>query len=70
MQDKVIDQIEDTIENSSIWEQFMGFLNYNVYTYTIKDGSGIETGVLKVKSVLLVLIILILTTYFYALHEI
>ncbi|GAL64880.1 mechanosensitive ion channel family protein [Algibacter lectus] len=64
MQDKVIDQIEDTIENSSIWEQFMGFLNYNVYTYTIKDGSGIETGVLKVKSVLLVLIILILTTYF------
>ncbi|WP_158844384.1 mechanosensitive ion channel family protein [Algibacter sp. L1A34] len=64
MQDQVIDKIEDTIGNSSIWEQFMSFLNYNIYTYTITDGSGIETGVLKVKSVLLVIIILIATTYF------
>ncbi|WP_147678574.1 mechanosensitive ion channel family protein [Algibacter pacificus] len=64
MQDKVIDKLEDTLEQSSLWEQFMGFLNYNVYTYTITDGSGVETGVLKVKSILAVIIILITTTYF------
>lgn len=64
MQDQVIDKIEDTIQNSSLWEQFMAFLNFNVYTYTIADGSGVETGELKVKSILLVVILLILTTYF------
>jgi small-conductance mechanosensitive channel len=64
MQDQVIDKLEDTLQNSSLWEQFMAFLNFNVYTYTITDGSGVETGVLKVKSILLVIIILILTTYF------
>lgn len=64
MQDKVIDKLEDTLEQSSLWEQFMGFLNYNVYTYTITDGSGVETGVLKIKSILAVILILIATTYF------
>jgi small-conductance mechanosensitive channel len=64
MQDQVIDKLEDTIQNSSFWEQFMEFLNFNIYTYTISDGSGIETGMLKVKSVLLIIIILIATTYF------
>jgi len=63
MQDKVIDKIEDTLEQSSIWEQVMEFLNYNVYTYTITDGSGVETGELKVISILAVIIILIVTTY-------
>ena len=63
MQDRVIDKIEDTIGNSSLWEQLMEFLNYNLYTYTITDGSGVETDVLKVKSVLLIIIILIATTY-------
>lgn len=70
MQEKVTDKIENVVEEvgeviaeSSLWEQFVYFLNYPLYSFT--NDKGIETGVdLKVKYVLLVIAILILTTYF------
>ncbi|AUC80683.1 mechanosensitive ion channel family protein [Lacinutrix sp. Bg11-31] len=68
MQEKVKDQIEDTVEElgeaiteSSIWEKFVDFLNFKLHTFT--DGNGLETGALKVKYFLLIIVILIFTTY-------
>lgn len=69
MQDKVAEQIEkkvevleDVIIESSIWEKFVDFLNFKIYSFT--DAKGLETGEsIKVKYVLLVVLILILTTY-------
>ncbi|AEH00105.1 mechanosensitive ion channel family protein [Lacinutrix sp. 5H-3-7-4] len=68
MQEKVTDKIEkevekvgDVIVESSLWEKFVEFLNYKIYTFTGEDGA--ETGFLKVKYILLVILILMVTTY-------
>jgi small-conductance mechanosensitive channel len=68
MQENVTDQIGDTVEEvsdviteSSIWESFVEFLNHVLYTY--KNADGATTGELKVKYILLVILILILTTF-------
>ncbi|MEJ6793081.1 MAG: mechanosensitive ion channel [Lacinutrix sp.] len=68
MQEKVTDKIEkevekvgDVIADSSLWEKFVDFLNYPLYKFTGEN--GLETGVLKVKYLLLILLVLILTTY-------
>lgn len=68
MQEKVKDTIEATVEEvgeaiteSSIWEKLIDFLNYSIYTFTGEKGEA--TGILKVKYLLLVLAVLILTTY-------
>jgi len=68
MQENVKNQIENTVEEvgdaiteSSIWGKFLEFLNYKIYSFAGED--GIVTGVLKVKYVLLVIAILITTTY-------
>lgn len=71
MQDQVkehienkFEQVEDVIIDSSLWEKFIDFLNYNLYTFTeLVGGEEKVTGVIKVKYVLLILVILILTTY-------
>ncbi|APY00864.1 mechanosensitive ion channel-like protein [Lacinutrix venerupis] len=68
MQDKVKDKIENTVEEvgeviaeSSAWETFIDFLNKVLYTF--KDVDGKTTGELKVKYILLLILVLILTTY-------
>ena len=68
MQDKVKDKIEATVEGfeeviteSSIWEKFVEFLNYSLHIFT--DSNGAKTGDLKVKYILLLIVVLILTTY-------
>ena len=69
MQEQVKDKIEDTIEGvgeviaeSSIWMKFVEFLNYKLLVFT--DSKGLETGFIKIKYVLLILTVLITTTYF------
>ena len=68
MQEKVTDKIGDTVENledvitdNSVWEKLVDFLNYPLYSFTGEN--GVETGILKVKYILLVIVVLILTTY-------
>lgn len=64
MQDKVVDKIEEiegAITESTLWEKFTEFLNYKLYTFT--DNQDNITGVLKVKYLLIVIFVLILTTY-------
>jgi len=68
MQDKVKDQIEETVEGigdviteSNIWEKFVEFLNVSLYEFT--DDKGLTTGVIKVKYIILIILILIITTY-------
>lgn len=68
MQDKVKNSIEDTVDevsdaitDTTLWESFVAFLNHVLYTF--KSADGTITGELKVKYILLVLLILILTTY-------
>ncbi|WP_452222960.1 mechanosensitive ion channel family protein [Lacinutrix chionoecetis] len=68
MQDNVTDKIGETVEevgeaitDSSLWEKFLEFLNYSFYTFKNADDS--VTGELKVKYILLVILILIFTTY-------
>ncbi|MDN3666462.1 mechanosensitive ion channel family protein [Algibacter miyuki] len=61
MQEGTLEHIEETIENSSLWEQIVTFLNYKVITLT--DTDGYETGVLTVRFILIVISILVITTF-------
>ena len=56
-----LEKIEEAITDSTLWEKFIEFLNYRLFTFT--DNQENITGVLKVKYILLVLLIFILTTY-------
>ncbi|WP_281847883.1 mechanosensitive ion channel family protein [Olleya namhaensis] len=65
---KVADKIEEGVEkmgdaivDSSAWEKLVEFLNIKIYTFT--DNQDQITGVLKVKYLLLVILVLLLTTY-------
>ncbi len=68
MQDNVTDKIEkevgkvsDVITDTNAWGKFIEFLNYKIYEFTNDDGGA--GAVIKVKYVLLVIAILIVTTY-------
>jgi len=68
MQEKVKDKIEDTVEEvgeaiieSTIWENIISFLNIKIYTFT--DDNGIITSSIKIKYILLLLAVIIITTY-------
>tara|TARA_R110002111_G_scaffold230245_1_gene291428 strand:- start:12 stop:989 length:978 start_codon:yes stop_codon:yes gene_type:complete len=71
MQDQVkknienkVEHVGDVITDSSLWEKIVDFLNYNIYTFTeVVGGEEKITSVIKVKYVLLILVILIFTTY-------
>lgn len=71
MQDQVkknienkVEHVGDVITDSSLWEKSVDFLNYNIYTFTeVVGGEEKITSVIKVKYVLLILVILIFTTY-------
>ncbi|SFJ04415.1 mechanosensitive ion channel family protein [Olleya namhaensis] len=65
---KVADKIEEGVEkmgdaivDSSAWEKLVEFLNIKIYTFT--DNQDQITGILKVKYLLLVILVLLLTTY-------
>ncbi len=59
--EKEVEKVGDAIVESSAWETFLDFLNYKLYTFT--DVKGLETSVIRVKYVLLVIIVLLLTSY-------
>ena len=56
-----VENLSDAIVDSSIWEKFVEFLNFKIYTFT--NAQENITGILKVKNLLLVILVLILTTY-------
>lgn len=56
-----VEKIGDAIADSSAWEKLVEFLNIKIYTFT--DNQDQITGILKVKYLLLVILVLLLTTY-------
>ncbi|WJJ98024.1 mechanosensitive ion channel family protein [Algibacter luteus] len=70
MQDNVKNQIEDKVQQveeviteSSLWEKINEFLEYKIINYTTGTGAEAHDIVLKVKYVLLVALVLIATTF-------
>lgn len=62
--EKKVEHVGDVIIDSSLWEKFVDFLNYKIYTFTeLVGGEEKVTGDIKLKYVLLIVLILILTTY-------
>ncbi|WGD33916.1 mechanosensitive ion channel domain-containing protein [Olleya sp. YS] len=59
--EKEVEKVGEAIAESSAWEKFVDFLNYKIYTFT--DSTDQVTSVIKVKYVLLVIVILLFTTY-------
>lgn len=55
------EMVNEVIKKPNFWDNLLDFLNYELYQFTDKD--GLVTEVLEVKYVLLVIAILILTTY-------
>lgn len=58
-----LEKIEETISKSSVWEKIVEFLNYKLIDFTSGTGEEAHQIVLKVKYVLLVTFVLIITTY-------
>ncbi|MEL0643566.1 mechanosensitive ion channel domain-containing protein [Olleya sp. Ti.3.14] len=58
--EKEVEKVSDVITESSIWEKFIELLNYKIYTFT--DDKGLTTSVIKVKYIVLIILVLILTT--------
>ncbi|QXP61474.1 mechanosensitive ion channel family protein [Olleya sp. HaHaR_3_96] len=56
-----VEKVSDAIVDSSMWEKLVEFLNFKIYTFT--NAQENITGVLKVKNLLLVILVLMLTTY-------
>lgn len=71
MQDKIKDKIEeeetesigDVITESTLWEKFVDFLEFRLINFSYGTGENAYDVVLKVKYVLLVILVLIATTY-------
>ncbi|MCB4809152.1 mechanosensitive ion channel [Tamlana sp. 62-3] len=59
-----LEKIEDTITESSAWEKFVNFLEFKLLDFTYGTGEDAHAIVLRVKYVLLVSIVLVVTTYF------
>ncbi|WP_081997665.1 mechanosensitive ion channel family protein [Wocania ichthyoenteri] len=70
MQDKITDKIEkeaesigDVITESSLWEKLVEFLEFKIINFTYGTGDDAHDVILKVKYVLLVLFVIVATTY-------
>ncbi|WNH12908.1 mechanosensitive ion channel family protein [Thalassobellus suaedae] len=61
--EKEVEQVGEVITNSSIWEKITGFLEFKIIDYTYGTGEDVHDIELKVKYVLLVLVVIIATTY-------
>lgn len=71
MQDQVknqieekVNQVEQAIIESTLWEKFMQFLDFKILDFTSGTGNDAHAIVLKVKYLLLVAFVLVATTYF------
>ncbi|MDG1728376.1 MAG: mechanosensitive ion channel [Algibacter sp.] len=71
MQDNVKEHIEDrvnkveqVITDSSLWEKFLEFLEFKIIDFTTGTGENAHDIVLKVKYALLVILVVLATTYF------
>ncbi|WP_418603274.1 mechanosensitive ion channel family protein [Hwangdonia sp.] len=70
MQDNVKDKIEDEVESlgdaiteSTVWEKFVEFLEFRIINFTYGTGENAYDVVLRVKYILLVIIVIVATTY-------
>ncbi|WAC03917.1 mechanosensitive ion channel [Lacinutrix neustonica] len=59
--EKEVEKVSDVITESNLWEKFIDFLNFKIYTFTNDDGDF--QAAIKIKYILLVIAILIVTTY-------
>lgn len=59
--EKEVEKVSDVITETNAWGKLMDFLNYHIYDFTNDEGK--VEAVIKVKYVLLVIAILIVTTY-------
>ncbi|NMH86499.1 mechanosensitive ion channel family protein [Flavivirga algicola] len=58
-----VEEIGEAITKSSVWEKFGDFLEFKLIDFTYGTGDNIHHIVLKVKYVLLVIAVIIITTY-------
>jgi len=58
-----LSKIESVIKDNSLWEKFVDFLEYRIIDFTYGTGDDAHDIVLKVKYVLLVVLVIIFTTY-------
>ncbi|MEL0457201.1 mechanosensitive ion channel domain-containing protein [Flavobacteriaceae bacterium SZ-1-7] len=58
-----LEKIEDTIKESSIWEKLGEFLEFKIIDFTYGTSDDAHHIVLKVKYILLVALVMIVTTY-------
>lgn len=63
MMSQDLKNLENKIKESSLWDKFVDFLDFRLIDFTYGTGQNTHEIVLKVKYVLLVAIVMILTTY-------
>lgn len=61
--EKEVKQVEETIKDSSFWENFVDFLEYKLIDFTYGTGDEAHDIVLRVKYVLLIALVMLATTY-------
>ena len=59
--EKEVEKVGEVISESSLWEKFVELLNYPLYTFT--NVNDTVTGILKIKYIILVIAVLMLTTF-------
>ncbi|MDG1714198.1 mechanosensitive ion channel domain-containing protein [Lacinutrix sp.] len=59
--EKELEKVGEVISESSLWEKFVELLNYPLYTFTNENDT--VTGILKIKYIILVIAVLMLTTF-------
>lgn len=59
--EKEVEKVGEVISESSLWEKFVELLNYPLYTFTNENDT--VTGILKIKYIILVIAVLMLTTF-------
>ena len=61
--EKEVEKIEEVISESSLWENFVEFLEFKILDFTSGSGEDAHNIVLKVKYILLVFAVILVTTY-------
>ena len=59
--EKEVEKVGEVISESTLWEKFVELLNYPLYTFTNENDT--VTGILKIKYIILVIAVLMLTTF-------
>lgn len=58
-----LEKFENVIKDSSLWEKFVDFLEFKILDFTSGSGEDAHNIVLKVKYILLVFAVILVTTY-------